>query len=115
MSPWDINIVPKTWPKQRSFLIVPLEIISPIVVVIIVQTNQTKIPICVSYLTKTMPIMGVGVGPASFLSMPMENTGCYSGNICADILIFANANEPKIFVNTPAGGCLFYGQIINIQ
>ena len=36
---------------------------------IIVQTIQTKMPICVSYITHTMPIMGGGwlVGPASFL------------------------------------------------
>ena len=52
-------------------------------------------PICVSYLTNTMPIIGGGgggVGRALFLTMPMENTGCHSGNIYADILIFANAN-----------------------
>ena len=30
---------------------------------IIVQTIQTKMPICVSYLTNTMPILW-GVGPA---------------------------------------------------
>ena len=48
--------------------------------------------------------------------MPMEYTGCHSGNIYADILIIANANVmlPKIFVKTPAG-CLFYEQINNIQ
>ena len=28
----------------------------------IVQTIQTKMPICVSYLTNTMPIMGGGGG-----------------------------------------------------
>ena len=53
---------------------------------IIVQTIQTKMPICVSYLTNTMPIIGGGGGDAaSFLQMPMENTGCHSGNIYADI------------------------------
>ena len=55
-------------------------------------------PISVSYLTNTLPIInnwgggGGGLGPASFLPMQMENTGCHSGNIYADILIFANAN-----------------------
>ena len=46
-----------------------------------------------------MPIMGGGggVGPASFLPMPMENTLCNSGNIYADILIFANANVAQNF------------------
>ena len=59
---------------------------------IIVQTIQTKMPICVSYFTNTMPIFGGGVWPASFLPMPMENTGCQPGNIYADILTSANAN-----------------------
>ena len=56
--------------------------------------------ICVSYLTNHifLPIIGGGGGggggggPATFLPMPMENTGCQSGNIYADILTFANAN-----------------------
>ena len=42
-----------------------------------------------------MPIIegGGGGGWGHFiLSMPIENTGCHSGNIYADILIFANAN-----------------------
>ena len=61
-------------------------------------------PICVSYLTNTMPIMGRGggvVGPASLLPMPMENTGCHSGKIYADILIFANANVASNFCENP--------------
>ena len=53
-------------------------------------------PISVSYLTNTMPIIGGGggggVGPASFLPMTMENSLCHSGNIYANILIFANVN-----------------------
>ena len=48
-----------------------------------------------------MPIMGGGGGggvwPASFLPIPMENTGYHSGNVYADILIFANANVALIF------------------
>ena len=68
--------------------------------------------ICVSYLTNTMPIIGGGGGgggPASFLPMPMKNTGCHSGNIYADILIFANATEawPKNFVKTPGISLMF--------
>ena len=43
-----------------------------------------------------MPIIGGG-GQIHFLPMPMENTGCHSGNIYADILIFANANVALIF------------------
>ena len=39
---------------------------------IIVQTIRTKMPICVSYLTNTMPIIGGG-------------GGSHSGNIYADI------------------------------
>ena len=35
---------------------------------------------------------GGGGGGASFLSMPMENTGCHLDNNYANILIFANAN-----------------------
>ena len=67
-----------------------------------------------------MPIIGGGGGgggvwPASFLPMPMKNTGCHSGNFYADISIFANANVALNFCETPAGECLFYGQINNIQ
>ena len=40
-----------------------------------------------------MPIIGGGGDGASLIfPMPMENNGCHSGNIYADILIFANAN-----------------------
>ena len=67
-------------------------------------------PICVSYLTNTLPIIGGGgVGPASFLPMPRKILGAIQA-------IFMQMQMlPKIFVKTPAGGCLFYGQINNIQ
>ena len=51
-------------------------------------------PICVSYLTNTMPIIGGGGGGVASLIFANAN-GKYwshSGNIYADILIFANAN-----------------------
>ena len=49
-------------------------------------------PICVSYLTNTLP--KIGGGAALFLTMPilpkMENTRCHAGNFYADIITFAN-------------------------
>ena len=62
-----------------------------------------------------MPIIGGGGGGGQihFLPMPMENTGFHSGNIYADILIFANANVALIFCeNSPQEGASFMGKYI---
>ena len=69
-------------------------------------------PICFSYLTNTMPIIGGGgvVWPAPFLPMPIENTGCHSSYIYADILIFANANVANFLLKLPQEGASFMGK-----
>ena len=57
-------------------------------------------PICVSYLTNNMPIIG-GWASLIFANEPMpmlpKIEGCHSGNIYAVILIFAHANVAKYF------------------
>ena len=84
---------------------------------IIVQTIQTKMPICVSYLTNTMPIIW-DVGGGTSLIFVIAN-GKYWVPFRQYLCRYFNFCQCKCCLNfvvkTPAEGCLFYGQINNIQ
>ena len=70
-------------------------------------------PICVLYLTDTMPIIwGKGVGPALIF---VNANGKYWVIFMLIFQFLQMQMLRKIFVKTIAGGCLFYGQINNIQ
>ena len=67
----------------------------------------------ISYLTNTMPIIGGEGGGGGCVASLIFANGKMLGAIQAifkQIFLFLPMQMlPKIFVKTPAGGCLFYG------